>query len=164
MSSTRRQLSLYLSEREAAPLELVRRRLDPVQAGLIPAHVTLCREDELATVMLGTAAQRLRDAPALSLCFGKAERFDGHGIRLPCIAGEPEFRALRVRLLGDVPMRRQLPHITLAHPRNPQAAGNRLSMTDCLPQSIPLRFASIRLIAQVDGGPWRVLEEFGLGA
>jgi hypothetical protein len=43
----RRQLSLYVPEPIATRLEAVRRVLDPVQHALIPAHVTLCRDDEL---------------------------------------------------------------------------------------------------------------------
>lgn len=44
--SLREQLSLYVPPPIAAILEGVRRVVDPVQAALIRAHVTLCRESE----------------------------------------------------------------------------------------------------------------------
>ena len=69
----RRQLSLYVPRAEGALLEAVRRVLDPVQAGLIPAHVTLCREDELGQVSAMEIEARLRMAAAepVTLGFGR---------------------------------------------------------------------------------------------
>lgn len=163
MSATRIQLSLYLPKREAALLESLHRWLDPIQARLIPAHVTLCREDELDGVERSTLGSRLVGARPLVLRFGKAERFQEHGVLLPCTAGEPNFQLLRARILGSSAIRRQAPHITLAHPRNPTAPGNRLATMDSLPMAISVTFASIRLIEQVDGEAWRVLARFGLG-
>ena len=68
----RRQLSLYVPRAEGALLEAVRRVLDPVQAGLIPAHVTLCR-DELGQVSAMEIEARLRMAAAepVTLGFGR---------------------------------------------------------------------------------------------
>jgi hypothetical protein len=68
----RRQLSLYVPRAEGALLEAVRRVLDPVQAGLIPAHVTLCREDELGHVAAMEIEARLR--MAVTLGFGRPVR------------------------------------------------------------------------------------------
>ena len=45
---TRTQLSLFVPPAQSAQIETLRRLLDPIQAKLIPAHITLCREDELA--------------------------------------------------------------------------------------------------------------------
>ena len=42
---TRRQASLYLYD--AWIVEGLRKRFNPAQAALIPAHITLCREDEV---------------------------------------------------------------------------------------------------------------------
>ena len=41
----RRQASLFLSDQ--FQIESLRLRYNPIQARLIPAHVTLCREDEV---------------------------------------------------------------------------------------------------------------------
>ena len=57
---TRRQLTLFVPHAEAAPIEALRATLDPVQHALIAAHVTLCREDELAASMMGVPLMRTK--------------------------------------------------------------------------------------------------------
>ncbi len=162
---TRVQLSLYVPPPVAALLEAVRRRVDPVQARLIPAHVTLCREDELAGLAREALAARCAapgSAP-LTLSFGRPEAFHGHGILLPCTAGEPAYHVLRERLLGGGAIRRAEPHLTLAHPRNPVVQGDTLAIAQTLPEELHVTFGVARLIAQEPGMPWRVLAEFPLG-
>lgn len=158
------QLSLYLTGPAASVLESVRRTLDPVQSSLIPAHVTLCREDELAAIKDGALVSRLAQIPLppVTLRFGTPEPFSGHGIRLPCIAGEHAFIALRQHVLGARSIRHQSPHITLAHPRNPKAAGNCLANADVLPEEITVTFAHINRIEQTGTSPWRVLDTFDI--
>lgn len=155
----RRQLSLYVPEHAAAQIEAVRRVLDPVQQALIPAHVTLCRDDELDAV----SASALMRASSITLVFGAALAFDGHGILLPYVAGEGDFAQLRADLL-DGQARQQKPHITLAHPRNPRARGNSLDLALTLPPEISISFGEIALIEQALGEPWRVLKRYLLGA
>ncbi len=153
---------MYLPEPEASELEAVRRLLDPVQSSLIPAHVTLCREDELALVNTDSFASRLADAQAtrVTLHFGRPEVFHEHGILLPCIAGEEAFHSLRVHVLGSRAIRRQAPHITLAHPRNPKSAGNCLANANLLSTMISINFTSVALIEQTAATPWRVLRTY----
>lgn len=155
---------MYLPEPEAPELEAARRLLDPVQSSLIPAHVTLCREDELALVKSDALASRLNDIQAMSvtLYFGRPEVFQGHGILLPCIAGEEAFRSLREHVLGSRAIRRQSPHITLAHPRNPKSAGNCLANANVLPEVIIMTFINVALIEQTGATPWRVLQTYEL--
>lgn len=161
-------------------LDVLRATLDPVQHGLIPAHVTLCREDELHPLAPSELADDLAAAVALrfadraeshaahpiSLVFGAAESFDGHGILLPCIDGEADFHALRSAILaaaiGHDALRRPAAHVTLAHPRNPRAPGNSLASARRLPVPLSLTFREVRLIEQVDAAPWRVLATFPL--
>lgn len=162
MNAVRKQLSLYVPEPAAQRLEDVRRAVDPVQFGLIPAHVTLCREDEL--IDLPAVRERLREnrfAP-LTLRFGGVEVFHGHGLILHCREGEAAFRALRETLLGATDIRAHRPHITLAHPRNPKAAGNSYETAAQLPNPLKIIFSTVFLIEQTDGGPWKVLERFPL--
>lgn len=163
-STTRTQLSMYVPASAAAELESVRRILDPVQCDLIPAHVTLCREDELASLGRAELGARLADggARAITLQFGRAVAFDGHGILLPCIAGEQAFIALRRHVLGSRTIRRQAPHITLAHPRNPRSPGNSLLTATRLPDAVSITFTSVSLIQQTGGERWRVLQDFML--
>jgi predicted acetyltransferase len=164
MPEPRRQLSLYVPSDAAAAIEAVRRVVDPIQSGLIPAHVTLCREEELGRLSESELLERLTD-PGLkpvTLRFGRPEGFSGHGILLPCIGGVGEFRSLRERLLGSTEIREQQPHITLAHPRNAKASGNSLTGAAGLPESLSITFSTVRLIEQEGGQPWKVLGTFEL--
>ncbi len=164
MPATRRQLSLYVPGDAAAEIEAVRRVVDPIQSGLIPAHVTLCREDELRQLSESELLERLANPrlKPVTLRFGRPEGFSGHGILLPCVGGEGEFRSLRERLLGSTEIGKQTPHITLAHPRNPQAEGNSLAGAAGLPEGLVITFPMVRLIEQEGRQPWRVLQSFEL--
>jgi len=156
----RTQLSLFVSGAEAARLERIRRVVDPVQAALIPAHVTLCREDELHGVEVELLARRVAAAAPIRLVFGQVERFSGHGILLRCLEGQPAFSALRRQILGISETRDSLAHLTLAHPRNPRAAGNSLEAVD-LALPLSLVFDRAVLIEQLAAGEkWTVLSEF----
>jgi hypothetical protein len=156
----RRQLSLYIPEDAAAPIEAVRRVLDPVQHALIPAHVTLCRDEEVAG--LSASARAPSPHKPITLVFGRAVPFDGHGVLLPCIDGQVEFTHLRQRLLAPGAIRHQSPHITLAHPRNPRAPGNAIDRALTLPPEIVVTFSDLCLIEQAPNEPWRVLERHAL--
>ncbi|HYG10302.1 MAG TPA: 2'-5' RNA ligase family protein [Pyrinomonadaceae bacterium] len=153
---------MYVPPDAAREIEAVRRIVDPIQSRLIPAHVTLCREDELGD--LASIQTRLRRVPfePLTLRFGKPVAFAGHGLLLECVEGEGRFRALREYLLASSRVRDQKPHITLAHPRNPRSAGNSLSNTSALPEVIEVTFPSIYLIEQERGKPWQLLEKYEL--
>lgn len=165
MSTTRDQLSLFLGGPGAQALNACRALLDPVQARLIPAHVTVCREDELQELPAGGLAAltaRLHGSAPLDLQFGAPERFGGHGVLLPCTAGQAGLDALRRRLLGRDDVRAQPAHITLAHPRNPRAPGNG----DALPERLAVSswaLTDLRWIRQVDGGVWATVARFSLG-
>jgi 2'-5' RNA ligase len=160
-SGVRHQVSLYVPKRAAIALEAVRRQLDPIQYRLIPSHVTLCRDHETSTLTASDVSSALRFGP-ITLTFGRAETFDGHGIRLPCVAGEEPFARLRERLLGPVSVRREAPHITLAHPRNPRSQRYDLDVALGLPAQINIAFPVALLIEQTNGEPWRVLERYRL--
>jgi 2'-5' RNA ligase len=150
----------------AAHVESVRRIMDPVQSRLIPAHVTLCRNEELAEATNDTLRARLQNAQAgpITLRFGPPERFNGHGMLLGCTAGDHDFRKLREILLGGVSERLERVHITLAHPRNPKAPGNVLANASVLEHGITVTFRMVSLIEQEDQGPWKGLETWELVA
>jgi 2'-5' RNA ligase len=160
----RLQLSLYVAEPAARELEGLRAVLDPLQQSLIPAHVTLARDGDIDTRSGDNWRERvasLREA-APRLRFGPAEAFHEHGILLRCTEGADRFQALRVRMLGPTALPLE-PHITLAHPRNPRAPGNSLATArERLPAGVELRFDSLNLIEQRDGGRWCVLARANL--
>jgi 2'-5' RNA ligase len=153
----RKQLSMYVPPDAGREIEEVRRVLDPIQHSLIPAHITLCREDELTE--LSAIQHRLNNnpLPQLTLRFGKPEIFSGHGVLLHCVEGGGAFHALREYLLGSKNIREQMPHITLAHPRNPKAFGNTLQNALPLPENITITFPTIFLIEQAGSAPWQIL-------
>ena len=144
----------------------MRQVLDPVQFGLIQAHVTLCRDDELEGLDPAMVQRRLEanGVKPITLAFGQAERFSTHGVLLPCIAGEDEFQALRQLILGSETIRRQPPHITLAHPRNPKSPGNSLAAAANIGAEVRIRFTTVCRIQQDAGAPWQVLQRFALAA
>lgn len=160
----RSQLSLFVPQDIAAEFETARRALDPVQSRLIPAHVTLCREDELAGLELASLAQRLRQSipKAITLRFGPPERFDGHGILLPSVGDTAAFQSLRAVVLATPAPRFHAPHLTLAHPRNPQAPGNTIENAAHLSNGCAITFEAVHLIEQVDSEPWVVRVTFPL--
>ncbi len=160
----RRQLTLFVPTAEALVLEAIRERLDPVQHRLMPAHVTLCREDELARFAGGALRDRLvhLNATPLTLAFGAAVPFAEHGVLLPCLAGEAEFQALRAMVLGETALRRHEPHLTLAHPRNPRSPHNVLATCAELPAPMTIVFTAACLIEQIAHEPWQVLGTYAL--
>jgi hypothetical protein len=156
------QLSLYVTGAMREGIERVRRRVDPVQSALIPAHVTLCREDELGGVSFDALATRLAGCAPLRLVFGDVVAFGGHGIMARCSEGAESYSQLRRAVLG-ADAREVEPHITLAHPRNPRAPGNVLDAVDL---EFPIRvvFDTAMLIEQEAAGlAWRVIGEFPIG-
>lgn len=155
--SSRRQVTLFVPSDEALVLEPIRRRMDPVQHRLIAAHVTLCRDEDLAHLPVAELGARLALAgrSPLTLQFGSPETFDGHGVLLPCVAGGEAFDRLRVALLG-VEARPHRAHITLAHPRNLRAPGNTPSAWASLTFPLSITFTTVCLIEQRGGEPWEV--------
>jgi 2'-5' RNA ligase len=153
---------MYVPERVAKLIEVVRKTVDPIQSRLIPAHITLCREGELGDN--SKLKDRLSNIPfkPLTLRFGKPEIFSGHGLLLGCIEGADQFRLLREYLLDSKNIKNQMPHITLAHPRNPKSDGNSLGATAAVPDVITINFSTIYLIEQEASEPWRILARYEL--
>jgi 2'-5' RNA ligase len=164
--NSRVQLTLFATGPAVERIEEIRRLLDPVQFNLIAAHVTLCREDELEGLNTAVLRRRLSapEVGPLTLTFGAPESFSTHGVLLPCDAGEENFRALRQLVLGSATPRRQAPHITLAHPRNPKFAGNSLAAASGLTNIGAIRFEAVCLIQQDGASPWQIVERFELPA
>jgi 2'-5' RNA ligase len=161
---TRRQLSMFVPDGVAVDFEDMRRTLDPVQSLLIPAHVTLCREDELNRISESELRVRLSHVrlEPITLQFGRPETFYGHGILLNSVGSASDFRLLREHVLGSTTIKEHRPHITLAHPRNPKSPGNSLARALSLPEVISITFPSIQLIEQHGVQPWKVLQQFEL--
>jgi 2'-5' RNA ligase len=162
LPAARKQLSMYVPESVAKIIEIVRKTVDPIQSALIPAHITLCREDELEdNSKLHDRLSSISFKP-LTLRFGRPEIFLDHGLLLNCIEVADEFCLLREYLLDSKSIRNQTPHITLAHPRNPKSYGNSLGATAALPDIITINFSTIYLIEQEASEPWRIFARYEL--
>lgn len=164
-NKTRKQLSLFVGRDAAAPLEAVRSRYNPLQQQLIAAHVTLCREDEIAdTDAVIHNLEHLHEAP-LSIYFEAPVRFNqGAGVLIPATANNEAFQLLRKKVLAGIidEPRQHMPHITLLHPRNS-------TCTDAIYEAImkmewpkQFQFNAVSLIEQSGDGPWKILRTFSL--
>lgn len=161
--SIRRQLTLFPSVADAVGIERIRQMWNPVQAQLIPAHVTLCREDEIGDGV--RAFHHLAGALPVVLDFGVPVRFDeGKGVLLPALGENAAFHALRAQALRDqqAPPRRHEPHLTLLHPRNATCTDAIFAHIAASPLPRQLTFSTVCLIAQINGGVWTVLEKYDL--
>jgi hypothetical protein len=153
---------MYLPLDQASVVEDARLVADPIQHHLIPAHVTLCRDEELEDLS-GIEARLQTFAPgSIDLGFGSPEVFQGHGIVMRCVSGLEPFRKLREILLGSSDINDHQPHITLAHPRNSKAVGNSLANTDSISTPFFVRLSQIALIEQEGAAPWEIVREYAL--
>ena len=66
------------------------------------------------------------------------------------------FNQRRELVLADRGARPHVPHLTLAHPRNPKSAGNSRDATAPLRAGLTIAFDVIQFIEQVDNAPWTV--------
>ncbi len=151
--AVRRQASMFLSD--VPDIEQMRGKFNPAQAKLIPAHVTLCREDEIDD--WSALERRINELLPIqvTLEFGCPIR-DGNLVWLPAVSGVEKFDELRNNLFNcqHISPRKQSPHITMVHPRNGIC-------TDAIYDEIVSRirpftwtFREISLIEQTAGGPW----------
>ena len=164
-TNSRSQLTLFVPPPWGTQLDSFRRILDPVQASLIAAHVTLCREDEIAELDPNSIFDRVAEwqLGPVALDFGLPLRFFGHGVLLPCLNGSDRFQELRRWLLQDQGARAHEAHITLAHPRNTRSPENTDATLKACPHGLHLEFPSVALIQQEQGSTWAVVRDAALG-
>ena len=161
----RRQLTLFLEPKDAEIIEKIRKTYNPLQFGLIKAHVTLCREDEIENLEKVKSNLISIDYQEFEIEFGKIARFEnGKGLFLPAKAEHPLFDNLRKQILNKIiaEPRAQEPHITLLHPRNSTCTDEIFD--EVVKMDLPSKFTfnKISLIEQEADGTWRILEEYNL--
>ncbi|MDX1930756.1 MAG: hypothetical protein SFV81_29805, partial [Pirellulaceae bacterium] len=110
----RRQASLFL--RDQFQIESLRHRYNPIQARLIPAHVTLCREDEVEDWDAFRTRLEALCPFEIVLGFGAPVR-ENNFVFLPVLEGVDEFHDFRCAVLTK-DARKHVPHVTIVHPRN----------------------------------------------
>jgi len=155
----RRQLSLFVAEPEGAELDALRARADPVQHALIPAHVTLVRDEDVDDWAVVRARLEALGPLRLELRLGAPRAMEGGGALLPVVGATAGFDEVRARLLVGQrgAARAQTPHVTLLHPRNRERWG--LSLAQVCAHRAPscVAFDHVVMIEQAGGEPWRVV-------
>jgi hypothetical protein len=164
MNEIRRRLTLFLNGK-ADSIESVRAKFNPVQFDLIPAHITLCREDEIEQTELEIRNINtiFRKTP-IFIKFDAPRRFaESKDVFIPAQSENAEFHELRENILGlrEFP-RIHLPHITLMHPRNSTCTDQIFDQIKAYDFPTELGFDKISLIEQINGGKWQILEEFSI--
>lgn len=153
----RRQASLFLADQ--FQLESLRLRYNPVQARLIPAHVTFCREDEVADWDALRASLESLCPFEIVLRFGEPVREDNF-VFLPVIEGHDQFHEFRCAILGN-DARRHVPHVTMIHPRNGTCTDQIFTdITDTV-SSFQYTFREVVLIEQEGHGVWKTITRVG---
>lgn len=162
MKKNRKQLTLFVNEPNGN-IEKIRSQFNPKQYHLIPAHVTLCREDEIEPIEI--TMERINSISIkkpIRIEFEKVERFaEGKGVYISAFSNYTEFKELRKLVLGQTKLKKeQVPHITLMHPRNSNCTNEIFEKICKFNLPTRLEFRKISLIEQHNGGIWNVLQEF----
>jgi 2'-5' RNA ligase len=158
--STRRQLSLLLPEALRSRVEQIRQRLDPIQYALIPAHVTLCRDDELPDLQqLILRIERLEPF-LITMNFGDPQELPDGCVLLRPSSGGGQFQALRQAILGPA-AREYGAHLTLLHPRNATGALHDFPAIKRELDGLVVTFQNVSLIEQHGCNPWQVRGTYG---
>ncbi|MCP9769975.1 2'-5' RNA ligase family protein [Lacihabitans sp. LS3-19] len=161
----RRQLTLFVSDKNASEIEIIRQKYNPLQYELIKSHVTLCREDEILDFeKISLNLKNLYQKPFF-INFGLVKRFsENNGVLLPSIGKNKEFHGLRRKILAGITPnpRNHEPHITLMHPRNSECTDVIFHEIEAVKFPSQILFNKISLIEQEEGEKWQVLEEFEL--
>ena len=164
MNDIRKQLTLFI-EQSNETIEKIRKEFNPEQYGLISAHLTLCREDEIEQI--DDIIERIKSISLkkpIRIKFNEVKRFaNGKGVLIPASDKNTTFRELRMSVLGQTNLiKEQVPHITLIHPRNSTCCDEIFE--EIKNQELPseLLFDKISLIEQKNGDKWKVIKEFNI--
>lgn len=161
----RKQLTIFLDEVESIPIELIRRKFNPRQYGLIKSHITLCREDEIEELINIQINLEKIDFHQFELRTNGVRRFSrGKGVFIPVKDEENKFRELRKLVLENIcnEPREHEPHITLMHPRNSTCNDEKFKEIEQIQLPKILSVKKISLIEQEIGKKWRTLKEYRL--
>lgn len=159
MENKRIQISLYFDEEESQELENIRKTYNLVQYHLIPAHITLCREEELKEIeSLKNDLNNFKFEP-FTIHLEKPKRVaEGKGVLLP-VQENSNFLELRKLFIKDLNIGKDFfePHITLMHARNSECTDPIFK--EIIKKDLPkkLNVISIHLIEQINGGKWKIL-------
>ncbi len=165
MKSRRKQLTIFLEDKDANSIEAIRSRFNPKQYELIKSHITLCREDEIDNLEAVIHNLENTESRKFELYLGDLKRFsEGKGVMIPIQDRDQLFQELRSTILRnviDIPRKHQ-PHITLMHPRNSTCTDNLFEDIKKIALPKKIMVSKINLIEQEIGKKWRVLKVYEL--
>lgn len=155
---TRKQLTLFVPKKDAEIIELVRSKFNSIQRNLIDAHITLCREDEI--VDLDKVLENLGKIKnsEIKICFQKPEKFSDEKGAFIRVINTKSFDELREKIILNP--RKQIPHITLMHPRNSECNDEIFKEIQKFSFPKEIIFDEICLIEQKDDKKWEILKTF----
>lgn len=155
---TRKQLTLFVPKKYSEIIELVRNKFNPIQKELIDAHITLCREDEIADLEKVIKNLSKIKNSEIKITFGKPQNFsEENGVFLP-VKNSNSFDELRSKIISNP--RKQIPHITLMHPRNSDCDDKTLKEIQKYSFPKEIIFDEISLIEQENESKWKILKTF----
>ena len=165
MSLKRKQLTLFVDQRQAGIIDKIRLAFNPLQYEIIGSHVTLCREDEIENIENVIDNLENLNHEAIELDFGKPIRFaEGKEVLMPAKDDDSFFQNLRSIFLKGIvgSPRKHEPHLTLMHPRNSTCTEEIFQRIEEIELPTKIRFSTISLIEQELGKAWNVLRKFDL--
>lgn len=160
----RRQLTLFLQD-NFETIEKIRKKYNPKQYELIKAHATLCREDEIENLDQVLKNLSSLQSSKITIQFERPTRFDnGKGVFLKAHSNLKEFEKLRNEILQNLVAepRKQIPHITLMHPRN--STCNDEIFHEINQETFPsiITFSKISLIEKLNDDEWKEIKSISL--
>ncbi len=154
----RRQASMFLADQ--FQIEALRHRYNPAQARLIPAHVTLCREDEVTDWDAFRTSLHSLCPFEITLTFGLPVREDNF-VYLPVLKGLEDYQKFRRAVLRRE-AREHSPHLTLIHPRNGICTDQIFAdVSAAVFSPFQYTFREVMVIEQENGGVWDVISRVG---
>lgn len=138
----------------------MRRKYDRNQFDIIPAHVTLCDDDEVEPWDLVADALRSLKRIDIALSLGAVTRLTDGCVLIPVVGSTSSYDQARQQILGER-YKPRAPHITLLHPRH--SAGKEHLFAAIKKEVLPafVRLNEISLIEQIDSRAWNVVERYG---
>jgi len=165
VTKTRKQLTLFLDEKESDTIEYIRQKFNPQQYKLIKSHITLCKEDEIEAIDVILDNLIYLNTVPFTLKTIKIKQFPaGKGVMIPINDEDHYFKKLRESVLYGTTsdIRDHQPHITLMHPRNSTCSDAIFEELKKIPIPQKVTISSISLIEQEIGEEWKVIKVYDL--
>ncbi len=160
----RKQICLFLPSQERETVDFVRSRIDPIQFKLIPAHITLCYDDEVDNWDILVNRLENTTQKKFSISFAKPKLFVEGGYYLPYVGEANQYFELREYLLGNSEKRRinVKPHITILHPKNIKDNSHK-NVIEIFNKTLEeVEFDTVSFIGKETNKPWEVINEYKL--